>query len=111
MLMLAVDTGAAMTMIGEEAYKRYFPLTEHGKSKDMFWTAYGKVMVATGQFRVSVQQDPVTIDGMKITVANVVGDGLLVLDYLSAADVWVSTKEGELHMRVGKHTMICHLRS
>ena len=30
----------------------------------------------------------------------VIGDGLLGMDYLTAADAWVGTREGKLHMQV-----------
>eukprot|EP00919_Chromeraceae_sp_WS-2016_P072705 GHVR01171869.1.p1 GENE.GHVR01171869.1~~GHVR01171869.1.p1 ORF type:complete len:120 (-),score=20.28 GHVR01171869.1:191-550(-) len=93
--MLAVDTGAAMTMIGEEVYRQYFPKTQLDECEDngMFSTANGDTMVATWQFRASVQTGPVMIRGIKVTVANVVGDGLLGMDYLTAADAWVGTRE------------------
>lgn len=39
---------------------------------------------------------PVVINGILVTVANVMGDGLLGMNYLASANAWVGTKEGEL---------------
>ena len=40
---------------------------------------------------------------MRITVADVLGDGLLGMDYLRVADAWIGAKEGHLNMNVGGH--------
>ena len=79
-------------------------------SPDDFTTANGESMVAAGMFRANIQIGPVTIARLKITVADVVGDGLLGMDYLDAADAWVGAREGKFHMRVDNHEVICQLR-
>ena len=110
-LMMAVDTGAALTMLNKDIFKKYFKKTKLTKSKDQFVTATGDPMKAKGQFRADVQLGPVTIAGLKISVADVLGDGLLGMDFLLAADAWVGARKGELHMKVGETTVICQTAS
>ena len=109
-LLLTADTGAAVTMLNSTMFKRYFPDTELQPSTGNFTTASGDPMPTEGQFRANVQLGPVTIAFLMITVADVVGDGLLGLDYLTAADAWVGIREGKLHMKVEDHEVICQLR-
>eukprot|EP00918_Siedleckia_nematoides_P086396 GHVU01190155.1.p1 GENE.GHVU01190155.1~~GHVU01190155.1.p1 ORF type:complete len:192 (+),score=14.10 GHVU01190155.1:1-576(+) len=109
-LLLTADTGAEVTMMNSEVFKRYFPDTKLEPSTGNFTTASGDKMPVDGQFRANVQIGPVTIAFMMITIADVVGDGLLGLDYLTAADAWVGVREGKLHMKVDGHEVICQLR-
>ena len=67
-------------------------------------------MKVAGQFVADVQMGPVTVANLRITVADVLGDGLLGMDYLRVADVWIGAKEGHLNMNVGGHTVSCQLR-
>ena len=93
-LMLTVDTGAALTMMNATMFKKYFQDTKLDPSTDHFTTANGETMTAEGTFRANVQMGPVTIASLKITVADVVGDGLLGMDYLTAADAWLGARDG-----------------
>eukprot|EP00919_Chromeraceae_sp_WS-2016_P042349 GHVR01100736.1.p1 GENE.GHVR01100736.1~~GHVR01100736.1.p1 ORF type:complete len:152 (+),score=10.89 GHVR01100736.1:2-457(+) len=91
-------------------FRKYFPNTKLESSTDNFTTASGDTMPTTGQFRANVQIGPVTIASLKITVAEVVGDGLLGMDYMTAADAWLGARDGKFHMRVDDHEVICQLR-
>ena len=100
-----------MTMINERVFAEHFEGVELQPSGELFRTANGEELCAQGQFRAHVQLGPVAIEGMIVTVASVMGDGLLGMDYLSAADAWVGTKEGELYMQMNGYTVSCRLRS
>lgn len=54
LLMLAVDTGAAMTMINDTVFSEHFPIVELQKSQDLFHTANGEELRAKGQFHTHV---------------------------------------------------------
>ena len=108
--MMTVDTGAAITMLNSTMFERHFQGIELVTSDDEFITANGEAMTAAGSFRASIQMGPVTIANLKITVADVVGDGLLGMDFLHAADAWLGAREGKFHMKVGDHEVICQLR-
>eukprot|EP00920_Eleutheroschizon_duboscqi_P010381 GHVT01024188.1.p1 GENE.GHVT01024188.1~~GHVT01024188.1.p1 ORF type:complete len:108 (-),score=7.35 GHVT01024188.1:22-345(-) len=97
-------------MMNTAVFRRYFPGTKLEKSAGNFTTATGEEMPTEGQFRANVQVGPVTVASLMITVAEVVGDGLLGMDYLVEADAWVGVREGKLHMRVEEHEVICQLR-
>ena len=70
-LLLTADTGAAVTMLNTNIFKRYFPDTELQPSAGNFTTASGDPMSTAGQFRADVQLGPVTIASLLITVAEV----------------------------------------
>eukprot|EP00918_Siedleckia_nematoides_P075523 GHVU01165302.1.p1 GENE.GHVU01165302.1~~GHVU01165302.1.p1 ORF type:complete len:104 (-),score=9.24 GHVU01165302.1:270-581(-) len=97
-------------MINDRVFNEYFPTVELMESKDLLRTANGEELLGKGQFRTYIQLGPVAIDGMLITVANVMGDGLLGMDYLASADAWVGTKEGELYMQMNGYTVSCRQR-
>ena len=61
-------------------------------------------MKVARQFLVDIQLGSATITNLQIPVANVVGDGLLGMDYLRVADAWIRAKEGQLHMNIGGRT-------
>ena len=53
-----------------------------GTSQSTFCTADGDDLPVAGQFLADVQLGPVTVTNKWITVAKIVGDGLLGMDYL-----------------------------
>ena len=79
-LLLTADTGAAVTMLNTAVFRRYFPDKELEPSTGEFTTANNEPMPTVGQFRANVQIGPVTIAHLMITVADVIGDGLLGMD-------------------------------
>jgi hypothetical protein len=42
---------------------------------------------------------PVVLENLRVTVADVVGDGLLGIDFLAATDAWLGLRDGHLHMK------------
>eukprot|EP00918_Siedleckia_nematoides_P042751 GHVU01093450.1.p1 GENE.GHVU01093450.1~~GHVU01093450.1.p1 ORF type:complete len:417 (+),score=22.02 GHVU01093450.1:87-1253(+) len=97
-------------MINKDVFSRYFRGTELQQSVDQFHTATREKMYTVGQFRADVQLGSVTTSHMKITVADVVGDGLLGRDFLMAVNAWVGLKWGKIHMKIGDRTEICQLK-
>jgi hypothetical protein len=64
-----------------------------------FHTANGKLLEGVGQFYATLQ-GPVVLESFRVTVPDVVGDGLLGMDFLAATDAWVGLRDGHyLHMK------------
>jgi hypothetical protein len=59
-----------------------------------FHTAAGATLPALGQFPATLELGLVKVTGLLTTVAEVVGDGLLGLDFLRSADAWVGLRDG-----------------
>lgn len=111
MLMLAVDTGSERTIISYEVYQRYLSDKPLQPSERKFCTADGEDLTTYGQFQGNIQIGVVRVTGISITVANVLGDGLLGMDYLAAADALIGARDGKLYMRSGDHIVSCQMRS
>jgi hypothetical protein len=100
LMMLAVDTGAAMTIINYRKFLQHLDESIIQPSAHTFHTAAGSTMPALGQLAATLKFGPVTIRGLITTVAEVVRNGLLGLDFLRSADAWVGLRDGFLHMKV-----------
>jgi hypothetical protein len=110
LMMLAVDTGAAMTIINTRKFLRHLDRDLLRPSIHTFHTAAGATLPALGQFAATLELGPVKVTGLVVTVAKVVGDGLLGLDFLRLADAWVGLRDGHIHMTVGGSMLTCNLR-
>jgi hypothetical protein len=110
LMMLAVDTGAAMTIINTRKFLRHLDCGLLRPSIHTFHTAAGATLPALGQFAATLELGPVKVTGLITTVAEVVGDGLLGLDFLRSADARVGLRDGHLHMTVGDSVLTCNLR-
>jgi hypothetical protein len=62
------------------------------------------------QFAATLESGPVKVTRLLTTVTEVVGDGLLRLEFLRSADAWVGLRDGKLHMKVGDSILNCALR-
>ena len=65
----------------------------------------------SGRFLAHVQIGSIQVSNIQITVANVPGDRLLSMDYLTTADAWIGVRDGKLHMRAGERQLSCQLRA
>jgi hypothetical protein len=109
-MLLAVDTGATMTIINSQKFLKHLDRALLQPSGHTFHTTAGATLPALGQFSAALELGPVKVTGLLTTVAEVVGDGLLGLDFLRFVDAWVGLKDGRLHMKVGSDVLTCTLR-
>jgi predicted aspartyl protease len=77
LMMLAVDTGAALTIVNSEKFLKLLDRSLLQPSEHTFYTAAGITLPALGQFSATLELGPVKVHGLITTVADVVGDGLL----------------------------------
>jgi hypothetical protein len=63
-----------------------------------FHTASGETLEGVGQFHATLQLGPVVLKNF-VMIADVLGDRLLGMDFLSATDTWVGLQDGHLHIK------------
>jgi hypothetical protein len=98
LMMLAVDTGAGMTIVNKSKVLSFMDALDLEPSPFEFHTANGELLEGVGQFYYTLQLGPIVLENC-ITVADVVEDGLLGMDFLAATDAWVGLRDGQLHMK------------
>jgi hypothetical protein len=81
-MMLALDTGAAMTIINTRKFLKHLDRALLQLSIHTFHTAAGATLPALGQFAATLELGLVKVSDLIITVAEVVGDGLFGLLFL-----------------------------
>jgi predicted aspartyl protease len=99
LMMLAVETGAGMTIVNKSKVLSFIDALDLEPSLFEFHTANGELLEGVGLFYATLQLGPVVLENFRVTVADVVGDGLLGMDFLAAMDAWVDLKDGHLHMK------------
>lgn len=105
--MLVVDTRSARTMISEKVFEEHFAEVGLQRSSELMCLANGEKLRIRGQMCAQVQVGPAAAAMQQVTVANVIGDGILGMDYLIATDGGVGMKEGELYMQLNRYKELC----
>jgi hypothetical protein len=77
LMMLAVDTGAGMKIVNKSKMLTYMDALDLEPSPYEFRTANGELLERVGQFYATLRLGPVVLENFCVTVADVVGDGLL----------------------------------
>jgi hypothetical protein len=110
-MMLAMDMGAGMAIVNKSKVLSFMEALDLEPSPFEFHTAYGELLEGVGQFYSTLQLRPVVLENFCVTLADVVGDGLLGMDFLAATDAWVGLRDGHLHMQQNGEEISWSLRS